>query len=256
MRKTTQFLTTVPFSGFYCSPHESDLDHALERMFDHEGAGYANPDLIDAARDTIDWACVHEAYAAEYVSAMRAEYGIGLTFEGLSSPKYYNFETDRIFAHIDRDGLAMIARAVPRAALRKAVKARFTSRDGFISGYPASLADWPARLSDWDHNQIGTLLSVYLDQEAGGYGCDGFDQYREHELMESAQGNGYFENWLFEHARRGYEGDLNRLCDIAQYLARREARPIKTLDEWHAARRAENRPFIGTPLGQHMGAGA
>lgn len=253
MTKATQFLTTVPFSGFYCSLHDSELDHALERMFDHDGSGDANPDLIDAARDTIDWACVHQAYAAEYVDAMRAEYGIELKYQYMESPRYYNFETDRIFAHIDRDGLAMIARAVPRDALRKAIKERFTSRDGFISHYPARLADWPARLSDWDHNQIGTLLSVYLDQEAGGYGCDGFDQYREYELMEDAHGNGYVENWFFEHARRGYEKDLNRLCAIAEYLVKRDARPIKTLDQWRAARRAENRPFTGTPLGLHMG---
>ena len=249
MTKATKFLTTVPFSGFYCYFHDSELERALESMFDRAGTGDANSDLVDAARDAIDWACVHESYAAEYVAAMRAEYGLGLAFESLTSPKYYNFETDRIFAHIDIEGLAMVARAVPRAALRKAIKERFTSRSGFISHYPACLSEWPARLSEWDHNQIGTLLSVYLDQEAGGYGCDGFDGYREQELMDPAQGNGYFEDCFFEHARRGYDGTLNRLCGIAEYLATRDARPIKTLEQWHAARRVENRPFADTPLG-------
>jgi hypothetical protein len=251
--KPETFLTTIPFSGFYCSVHDSEMDSALERMFDLEGTGYANPDLVDAARDAIDWPCVQEAYAAEFVESLGVEYDLNLTFESLSSPKYYNFETDRIFAHIDRASLAKIARAVPRDTLRKAIKARFTSRDGFISHYSPRLSDWPARLSDWDHNQIGTLLGLYLDQEAAGYGSDGFDSYRQCEIMESAFGNGYPEGLFYEHERRGYAGTLNRLYRIAEYLAKREARPIKTLDQWHAARRAENRPFCDTPLGAYAG---
>jgi hypothetical protein len=250
--KTERFLTTVPFSGFYSSLHDSELDICLERLFDRDGMG-ANADLVDAARNVIDWPCVHEAYAAEYVSGLRHEYQIELKFESLTSPKYYNFETDRIFAWIDRESLAKIARAVPRAALRKAIKARFTSRSGFISHYEPDLSDWPARLSDWDHNQIGTLLGVYLDQEAAGCGSDGFDAYREYEVMESAFGNGYVENWFFGNENRGYEGTLNRLCRLAEYLDARAARPIKTLDQWHAARRAENRPFSATPLGSYAG---
>jgi hypothetical protein len=247
--KTPRFLTTVPFAGFYCSIHDGELEHYLTRLFDPQGQDIANPDIVDAARDAIDWPCVHEAYAARFVRDLGCEYDLNLDFESLSSPKYYNFETDRIFAYIDRASLAKIARAVARSDLRAAVKERFTSRDGFISHYPNRLSDWPARLSEWDHNQIGLLLSLYLDQEAAGYGSEGFDSFRQYEVMESAFGNGYPENWFFEHERRGYEGTLNRLYKIAEYLDKRDARPIKTLDAWHAARRAENRPFSATPLG-------
>jgi len=249
--KTQKFLTTVPFSGFYESIHDSELEQVLTRLFDIDGTDDANSDIVNAARDAIDWPCVYEAYAQEFVESLGDEYNLGLAFESMTSPSYYNFETDRIFAHIDRDTLAKIARAVSRDDLRAAIKARFTSRDGFISHYPSDLSDWPARLSDWDHNQIGTLLELYLDQEASGDGCDGFDTYRQYEVMESAIGNGRLENWLFKHERRGYEGTLNRLYRIAEYLAKREARPIKTLDAWHAARRAENRPFALTPLGEY-----
>lgn len=251
--KTEKFPVQVPFAGFYCSLHDSELDNVLERLFDFEGTGNANFDLVDVARDAIDWACVQEAYAAEYVKLLGHEYDLELTFDGMSPPKYYNFETDRVFAYITRDSLAKIARAVPRKALRAAIKERFTSRDGFISHYPSDLSDWPREFRDWDHNQIGTLLAVYLDQEAAGFGSDGFDSYREYEVMESAFGNGYVENWFFSHERRGYEGTLNRLGRIALYLSEREARPIKTLDQWHAARRAENRPFCDTPLGAYAG---
>ena len=247
--KTDKFLTTVPFSGFYCSVHDEELDHCLERLFDRQGTGATNPDLVDAARDAIDWPCVYEAYAARFVDDLGTEYDLILDFESLSSPKYYNFETDRIFTYIDRASLAKIARAVPRSDLRAAIKARFTSRDGFISHYPNRLSDWPRRVSEWDHNQIGLLLELYIDQEAAGCGSEGFDSFRQYEVMESAFGNGYPENWFFEHERRGYTGTLNRLCNIAEYLDKRDARPIKTLDDWHAARRAENRPFSATPLG-------
>lgn len=248
MKKDT-FLTTVPFAGFYCSIHDEGLEYTLARYFDYEGQGDGNSDLIDAARDAIDWRCVHEAYAVEYVAGLRAEYDVELAFESLSSPAYYNFETDRVFAHIDRDSLARIAKAIPRDRLRKAVKERFTSRSGFMSHYPADLSSWPARLSDWDHNQIGLLLELYLDQEASGYGSDGLDSFKQYEVMESAFGNGYVENWFHEHERRGYEGTMNRLDKIGRYLAERDQRTIKTMSQFKAARRSENRPFDHTPLG-------
>jgi hypothetical protein len=253
MAKIDRFPVTVPFAGFYCSVHDEELEHALERMFDREGDGRVNSGLVDAARDAIDWRGVHEAYAARYVDEVSAEFDLNLTFDGLESPKYYNYETDRIFAYIDRASLAKIARAVPRAALRKAIKDRFTSRSGFISHYDNDLSAWPRSFADWDHNQIGTLLEIYLDRESEGYGHDGFDSLKQYYVMESPFGNGYPENWFFENARRGYENTLNRLLNIAEYLDKRAARPIKTLYQWHAARRAENRPFAATPLGSYAG---
>ena len=249
--KTENFLTTVPFDGFYHSLHDSEIDHALEIVFDIGGSGDVNPDILEAARDALDWPCIYEAYAKEYAESIGHEYDLELTFESLSSPRFYNFETDRAFSHISRDSLAKIWRAVPRDALRDAIRERFTSRDGFISHYPNSLDDWPRRLSDWDHNQIGTLLWVYLDHEVRGYVNGGFDGWAQLEVMESAFGNGFIENLFFDpdNARRGYEKELNRLDAINRYLHERNARPVKTLEQWHAARRAENRPFSATPLG-------
>ena len=250
MAKIENFPTTVPFAGFYCSIHDEELDRALEQIFaDRETGCDVNSDLVDLARDAIDWQAVHEAYALEYVKSLGADYDLNLTFDGMSSPKYYNFETDRIFATIDRETLARMLRAVPRKALRKRIRERFASRDGFISHYPRDLSDWPRQLCDWDHNQVGTLLELYLDREAAGCGSDGFDSYRQYELMEYAMGNGKLEAWLFKHARRGYDGYLSRLCRVHDYLQDRAARPIKTLEHWHAARRMENRPYNATPLG-------
>lgn len=90
-------------------------------------------------------------------------------FEEVSSPRFYNFETDRVFARISLTVLDEIARRlaadpVGREALRDTIEERHTSREGFVSLYsanPAS-ADWRKPVADMDHNELGTLLRAWV----------------------------------------------------------------------------------------------
>ena len=92
--------TTIPFSGFYHSFHSDALDRALEMMVtDDQGSVYSQ-ELFDLAFDSIDWAVAHETYAKAYCNHFASHYGIKLKFVCLSSPKFYNFTTDRIFAEL------------------------------------------------------------------------------------------------------------------------------------------------------------
>ncbi len=51
------------------------------------------------------------------------------------------------------------SKAEEHATLAQVIKERFTSRDGFLSGYRNELDSWLAKpLRDWDHNELGTLL--------------------------------------------------------------------------------------------------
>lgn len=242
MERKTVFLSTIPFSGFYESWHEDEIDRTFSDMFlDRAGRGIPAPEsLSDRARDAVQWSFVYQSYAKDYAEGFLQWLGLNGTFESMSSPKYYNFETDRVFVNLSRGDLARLWKGVDRDRFVGACKRRFTSRDGFISHYAPDWRQW-GRLSTWDHNQIGTLVEAYAETEQDG----DFGDYEELELMEDARCNGAIDNWIWDNAGP----DLARALNVWDYLQTRADRPIKTLDQWHAARRAENRPFAATPLG-------
>lgn len=47
-------ITTIPFSGFYCTLHESALDDAVEQMFSTDGC-VVNHGLVDRAQFECEW---------------------------------------------------------------------------------------------------------------------------------------------------------------------------------------------------------
>jgi hypothetical protein len=245
--KTDTFLSTIPFAGFYNSVHSDECDHTLEMMLsDREtGCDSAPAAICELANDAVDWSGVYRDYAADYAASFLDWLSLDGKFESVSSPKYYNFETDRIFVELTRSDLARIWRGVDKADLDKACRRRFTSRDGFISGYRNDWREWGC-LSEWDHNQIGTLLQVYAEREQGSE----WDQWAEFELMESARCNGGIDGWIWANADKR----LARALNLWDYLQDRCKREVRTMAQWVARRRAENRPFAGTPLGEWSGA--
>jgi len=210
-------LVTLPFSGFYNSLHDSEIDSTIEQMFSDRDTGCErNEGLESALFVKCDFRQVHENYARAYAEAFGQEFEVaGLKFESMSSPKYYNFETDRIFATVTKKELARIYRKVSRADLAALVAEKFTSRSGFISFYPADLAEW-GPVNTWDHNQYGTLLEALARQESR---TGEFDQYAEHSLCEDFRGNGHLDSWIAE-ATPGIE----RLYKVHDYLETRAAR--------------------------------
>lgn len=158
------FLTTLPFNGFYYSVHSQVIDDAQDSLCeDSNGNPYGN--ILKILEDHVDWAQVFRDYSKEYVAwfSQRYDFTLPLIFDELRSPKYYNFETDRIFAYIGRRDLARMLCSVRGECLNRAIKERFTSRPGFISYYPSNIKDWPP-VRDWDHNHVGTVLAAYVEQ--------------------------------------------------------------------------------------------
>jgi hypothetical protein len=167
----------VPFTGFYNSHHDCNLDYALDSMFSDD-RGEAIQKLRDRAFDLVDWGLAHRLYAERFTECFSDEFKIDLTFKLLSSPKYYNFSTDRIVATTTLRQMLKVYHKVDKAKLRARVKERFTSCDGFISHYPNDLSDWPKRLGEWDLNQLETLLQVYVgyDDQNWDVPFDEFDR--------------------------------------------------------------------------------
>lgn len=174
----------IPFSGFYDSLWSGELDRCEENEVEHfveerqSEEGIAPELRLDAA-EYQDILYRRSDYSAMHASAARAiadawnnlaseELGfpMGLTFEELTTPAYYNFETDKIFMSIPRASVARLmrlARADKYVKLSATIAERHTSRSGFISFYPNDLAEWLAKpVSQWDHNELGTLIRAYV----------------------------------------------------------------------------------------------
>lgn len=236
-----KYLSTLPFAGFYSGAHDLEYDREIESLADY----YANetpdniPDfLMDMARDSADFGNYCLEYAKDYAESFMQWLSFDGKFESLESPKYYNFETDRVFVELTRDDIARAWRGVDKKRFAKLCRDRFTSRDGFISSYSPDWRTW-GKLSAWDHNQLGALIQAFAETEQAG--CWHF--WNEVELMESFNCNGGADSAMWQ----GEKAD--RFWKVFNYMVKRANRPNRTLDQWHAARRAENRPFSETPLG-------
>lgn len=217
MTKQT-FICAIPFSGFYESLHDRELDTTLERMFEVDGSGNEiNQYLLNMARDCVDWREVHKAYASEYAENFAHEFDIpGMTFESLRCPREYNFETDRIYCEVPPMAIARIFAETRRETLDSVAAEMFTSRSGFSSFYSPDVSNW-GNLEQWDHNQYLALICAWVLQKRDG---EKFDQWAEHDLMGDSISDGALDSML-------YSGDtekLNRLDKIAGYLRERAER--------------------------------
>lgn len=177
----------IPFGGFYESKWSDLVDDAAEQHArDYAGDGQKEADIPEALRlsesevsECVFSACNYYAgYAAiarDYPEAFNAQalnvlgFDLNLTFEELTSPREYNFETDRIFCRIPVSivrRLFALSRKDRHSRLSATIASRFTSRSGFISFYDNTLQSWLEKpLLDWDANELGTLLIACLDGE-------------------------------------------------------------------------------------------
>ena len=184
-------LACIPFSGFYNSIHDGNLDDALSQSFSDE-SGNPYDGLVSRAFDLINWQAVQQAYAKGYAENFGQAFNIkGLIFDELNSPREYNFTTDRVFVKFPLSEVFRIKRETPRAMLEDQAREMFTSRSGFISHYSPDVKSW-GPVSTWDHNQLLALISAYVLHMRDG---DAFDQWAVPDLMSDDQWNGQYNNW-------------------------------------------------------------
>lgn len=165
-------IINIPFAGFYNSMFSAELDSVQERFVEYEVE--KNPGLNPDIPNNALWHCadygiaydhIARAYVDHFNQYILDEYelDLDLKFESMTSPREYNFQTDRIFCEISEENVRKLRSAVSDPALRHAIKDRFTSCDGFISSYDNDLDDWNPDPLTWDHNELGTLLVALLD---------------------------------------------------------------------------------------------
>jgi hypothetical protein len=183
MTKPIQMLTNLPFAGFYESLYSGAIDREEESFAEYEAEesdredgeqSFPEPlrltsdELAEILLDVTDYPAAYRQIAEWYVEGFdafaseRLDFPLGLKFESMSSPTYYNFETDRVFAHIPLKSVRKLfaaSKADGHKKLAAVIAERFTSCSGFYSHYSNDLARWLEKpLREWDHNEVGTLL--------------------------------------------------------------------------------------------------
>ena len=210
MTKQDKVLVCIPFSGFYCSFHETVIDREFEAIFqDDEGmVSDQAMALQEKAFDLMNWSKVNKRYAVKYVEIIEELANVPMDFEALSSPQFYNYTTDRIFAEIALPDIQMMFDNVNKSTLTSVCKKMFTSYDGFISSYDPDYTTWPDALEEWDHNQTGALLRAYLESTSENVDDD---------LMQACwdmSGNGDLDSILFDGASVELDRVLSKMAAI------------------------------------------
>jgi len=130
--------TTINFGGFYNSIHDDNIEWACESYFSDDN-GNCNWDII---LDNVDFKKLRGVYIDLYCDLfsdwLKENYKVDIKFKNisLSSPREYNFETDKILCditEIENESLIKIMKAKPEYL--EWLKDRAKSKSGFISFY-------------------------------------------------------------------------------------------------------------------------
>lgn len=205
----------IPFEGFYNSYIDSAIDDYILNLFDREGTG--DTDLIpDEFHHHFTMTepmqnAICEQYAELFKDWLKQEFeiDISLEYDECTSPKYYNYGTDKIYCRINSYDIAKLAAMTKDSYLEEVIKERHTSYDGFVSFYSNDLETWKEKNPlEYDENELMTLLIAaclsQMDADKCGLLTTDWKHFKDHYepyapfFWESALGNGALEV-VFEH---------------------------------------------------------
>ena len=148
--------STIPFCGFYESFISDDIDHQIGQQIEWDSDIYdLNEDEQQVLEDSYlsvnrsyFYSQIAEHYTDLYIYALNERlegFKLNAKFNLLTSPREYNFQTDRIFIDIERDHAIDFIKYIIKnykKELKNKIKERFTSRSGFWSHYKNGLDLW------------------------------------------------------------------------------------------------------------------
>ena len=154
----------LPFGGFYESIPDSQIDGALEMALSDD-----NGDLSEERADAIfmadvNWKKIENEYCEALVDQWSDALDIKLEYDTFTSPREYNFSTDRLFCKAPLDAMTKIRAEVEKYPEWPGyIKDHFTSYDGFWSNYSSDYKheDWTK--SDLDACQWEVIIEVYAE---------------------------------------------------------------------------------------------
>ena len=130
--------TSIAFGGFYNSIHDDNIEWACESYFSDDN-GVCDWNII---LDSVDFKKIRGVYIDLYCDLfsdwLKENYNLAIKFKNisLSSPREYNFETDKILCDITHDENESLIKALQsNTKFLDWLKDRTQSRSGFISFY-------------------------------------------------------------------------------------------------------------------------
>jgi len=135
-------MVTVNFGGFYNTIHDDITERALAYEIDGgvDDDGEINGDVMWDVPSAI-YKQANVLYCKEWLELFNEWAGLGLEFNALQSPRFYNFETDVIIAHYNDADYANVEKYITdfylEDALDENIKTVTTSCDGYHAFYSA-----------------------------------------------------------------------------------------------------------------------
>lgn len=205
------------FTGFYSTIFEASEDNIIESPYKWDDYEF-------------DYAGYHIAMAKACVNAIEKELkplNIKVTYQSLSSPKYYNFTNDSINVRyrLGKDSANLLNEYLLKNydAFTIYIKDHFTSYDGFMSWYSNNVSDWlntKEYTNEKLHLTFGTMLEFYFENEGYNqedlyYACDGV--YLDGTLKEGIGGT---KEKIIEYALDNYtsKGIETIVIELTQYF--------------------------------------
>lgn len=188
----------LPFSGFYESLHNQFLEDAIESAFNYDyetGEDVELGDDYDQARwdADINWPEIQENYSKAYVEEFGQEFDLDLEFVATTSPKYYNFSTDRIFANIPLEQIERIRKeAEAHVDYAEFIKERYTSYDGFWSNFSNDSNDKDWTKEELNPVQYRSILDFWIEKISDAH--EDWDIF----LMDDFRGNGGMDDLVYD----------------------------------------------------------
>ena len=128
----------IPFEGFYCSVYDSIIDGIIENYISDGYLTEEETEKIDFTNLHLELSkhifdCILELFNDQFYLFTDNDY---ITFEGLYSPKYYNYSTDKIKAIVSPEiYLTLLNKFENNNSFVNYVNEVSKSRDGFASFY-------------------------------------------------------------------------------------------------------------------------
>ena len=131
LNNKTKFL--INFGGFYHSIHSDIIDYKLEPCLQWGDEETENQESYDF---NINWKATYNDYSKNYIEELNEILQLNLKFIKINSPKFYNFETDKIEAEINENDFNKLKDTYLNSReFIDYVNEASKSRDGFTSFY-------------------------------------------------------------------------------------------------------------------------
>lgn len=169
MTVENKILVELPFSGFYESLHNDQIDRAMQDLFMNDDCT-VDDEKLDQALYSTNFEPIRNDYAQAYVKRFSELVGYDLEFESLTSPKFYNYSTDRIFAYIDKLDLYKAFQSITLDQLSDAIKEVGTSGSGYHAHYSPDLHEWlETPIHNWEACQLEIILNLKAQNEISAF---------------------------------------------------------------------------------------